>query len=226
MNATSQPAVIRGRVPELGFAVHDARALELSATPTIRFDLGLESLAGHEVRSVMLHVQIQIAARRRRYEAEAQEQLVDLFGTPERWGSTLSTLPWLRTTVVVPPFSGSARVELDVPCTYDLEVKASRYLNALDGETVPLELLFSGSVFYAGAGGVLQTAMIGWDKEALFDMHVAVWRDAMDQHFPASAWLRIDRDTYDRLNRYRSRAQHSSWEETLATLLDRREDDV
>ena len=226
MNAAPQPALIAGRVPELGFAVHDARALAHSATPTIRFDLGIESLAGHEVRSVMLHVQIQIAARRRGYGEEAQEQLVDLFGTPERWGSTLSTLPWLRTTVVVPPFSGSARVELDVPCTYDLEVKASRYLNALDGETVPLELLFSGSVFYAGAAGVLQTAMIGWDKEALFDMPVTVWRDMMDQHFPGSAWLRIDRDTYDRLNRYRSRAQHSNWEETLATLLDRRGDDV
>jgi hypothetical protein len=224
MKAGPQAAVTAGRVPELGFGVQDARALEHSATPTIRFDLGIESLAGHEVHSVMLHVQIQIAARRRRYDPDEQEQLVDLFGTPERWGSTLSTLPWLRTTVVVPRFSGGAQVELDVPCTYDLEVKASRYLNALDGGAVPVELLFSGSVFYAGAGGALQTAMIGWDKEARFDMPVAVWRDAMDLHFPGSAWLRIDRDTYDRLNVLRSRAQHSSWEETLAALLDRHED--
>lgn len=223
MKAAPQAAVIGGRVPELGFAIRDARALEQSATPTIRFDLGVESLAGHDVRSVMLHVQIQIAARRRGYEPEAQERLVDLFGTPDRWGSTLSTLPWLRTTVVVPPFSGTADVELDVPCTYDLEVKASRYLNALDSGTVPLEVLFSGSVFYSGAAGGLQTAMIGWDKEALFDMPVSVWRGTMDQHFPGSAWLRIDRDTYDRLNSHRSRAQHASWEETLAALLDRGE---
>jgi hypothetical protein len=223
-DAAARPALIAGRVPELGFAIHDARALEHSATPTIRFDLGIESLAGHEVRSVLLHVQIQIAARRRRYEPEAQEQLVDLFGTPDRWGSTLSTLPWLRTTVVVPPFSGSGHVELDVPCTYDLEVKASRYLNALDGGTVPLELLFSGSVFYAGEGGALQTAMIGWEKEALFDMPVSVWREMMDRHFPGSAWLRIPRHTYDRLNSHRCRAQHASWEETLDALLDRRED--
>ena len=224
MKAVPQPAVNGGRVPELGFAIHHARALEHSAVPTIRFELGIESLAGHHVRSVMLHVQIQIAARRRRYEPDAQEQLVDLFGTPDRWGSTLSTLPWLRTTVVVPPFSGSAQVDLDVPCTYDLEVKASRYLNALDGGSVPLELLFSGSVFYTGAGAGLQTAMIGWDKEALFEMPVAVWRDMMDQHFPSSAWLRIDRATYDRLCTHRSRAQHGSWEETLASLLDCRED--
>ena len=223
MKAVSQPAVTGGRVAELGFAVDGARALEHSAAPTIRFDLSIESLAGQDIRAVMLHVQIQIAARRRRYEPEAQERLVDLFGTPERWGSTLSTLPWLRTTLVVPPFSGLAQVELDVPCTYDLEVKASRYFNALDGGTVPLELLFSGSVFYAGAGGGLQTAMIGWDKEAPFELPVAVWRDTMEQHFPGSAWLRIDRDSFDRLNAHRSRAQHGSWEETLGSLLDRAE---
>jgi hypothetical protein len=214
---------IGGRVPELGFGVRQGYALPHSAAPTIRFDLEVESLSGHEVRSVLLNVQIQIAARRRSYDSRAQERLIELFGTPERWGSTLSTLPWLRTTVVVPAFSGSAQVELDVPCTYDLEVKASRYLNALDGGTVPLELLFNGSVFYAGEGGALQTAMIGWDKEAVFDMPVEVWRDMMNQHFPGSAWLRIGRDTYERLNDHRSRHQHASWEETFDSLLDERE---
>jgi Family of unknown function (DUF6084) len=214
---------IGGRVPELGFCVRQAHALAHSAAPTIRFDLDVESLSGHQVRSVLLNVQIQIAARRRSYDPRAQERLIELFGTPERWGSTLSALPWLRTTVVVPAFSGSAEVELDVPCTYDLEVKASRYLNALDDGTVPLELLFNGSVFYAGEGGALQTAMIGWDKEAAFDMPVEVWRDMMNQHFPGSAWLRIGRDTYERLNDHRSRHQHASWEETFDALLDERE---
>jgi Family of unknown function (DUF6084) len=218
-----QEATVGGRVPELGFAVQGARALEHAAAPTIRFELAIDSLSGHQVRSVLLHVQIQIAARRRSYELGAQERLLELFGTPERWGSTLSTLPWVRTTIVVPGFSGSAQVDLDVPCTYDLEVKASRYLNALDGGTVPLELLFNGSVFYAGERGGLQTAMIGWDKEAAFDMPVAVWREMMDQHFPQSAWLRIGRDTYDRLNDHRSRHQHASWEQTLDSLLDRGE---
>jgi hypothetical protein len=218
-----QHAAVASRVPELGFAVRAARALEHSAAPTIRIELEIDSLTGHEVRSILLNVQIQIAARRRSYEPHEQERLLELFGTPERWGSTLSTLPWLRTTVVVPAFSERTQVDLDVPCTYDLEVKASRYLNALDGATVPLELLFSGSVFYSGEGGGLQTAMIGWDKEAGFDLPVAVWRHMMDRHFPQSAWLRIGRDTYDRLNDHRVRQQHGSWEETLGALLDREE---
>ena len=226
MRFLARAAVTGPRVPELGFAVRGARALEHSAVPTIRFELAIESLSGHDVRSVLLNVQIQIAARRRPYDPGAQERLVELFGTPDRWGSTLATLPWLRTTVVVPPFPASTLMELDVPCTYDLEVKASRYLNALEGGTVPLELLFSGSVFYAGEGGGLQTAMIGWDKEALFEMPAAVWRDAMDQHFRGSAWLRIDRATYDRLNDHRSRRQHASWEETLGSLLEDRGEGV
>jgi hypothetical protein len=223
---TVQHSAIAGRVPELGFAVRGARALEHSAAPTIRIALEIDSLTGHEVRSVLLNVQIQIPARRRSYQPQEQERLLELFGTPEQWGSTLSTLPWLRTTIVVPAFSGSTQVDLDVPCTYDLEVKASRYLNALAGGTVPLELLFSGSVFYTGESGGLQTAMIGWDKEAGFDLPVAVWRDMMDQHFPQSAWLRIGRDTYDRLNDHRVRQQHGSWEETLDSLLDREEHDA
>ena len=93
MRAAPQAAVAAAPVPELRFAIRDARALEHAVAPTIRFALGVESLAGHDVRSVMLHVQVQIAVRRRGYERGEQERLVDLFGTPERWGSTLSMNP-------------------------------------------------------------------------------------------------------------------------------------
>jgi hypothetical protein len=213
-----------GAIPELGFAVESARALEHVAVPTVAFSLTVESLTGHAVRCVVLDVQLQLAARRRAYADAEQERLVDLFGTPDRWGSTLATLPWLRTTLVVPAFEGSTRVELPVVCTYDLEVKASRYLNALDGGTVPLELLFSGTVFYAGEAGRLQTAMIGWDKEAGYELPVSVWMEAIDLHFPGSAWIRLQRDAFDRLSAYRSRRQLGSWEDTVDALLGGREE--
>ena len=45
-------------------------------------------------------------------------------------------------------------IDLQVPCTYDLEVASARYLQGLDDGTIPLLLLFSGTVFVAnGAGG-------------------------------------------------------------------------
>ena len=53
-----------------------------------------------------------------------------------------------------------------MPCSYDLEVTASRYLDALTDGTVPLEFLFSGSVFYTGGDGELQTTRLSWNSEA------------------------------------------------------------
>ena len=52
---------------------------------------------------------------------------------------------------VVPAFSGEPQVELDVPCTYDFEVRRLVTCCVEDGD-VPLELLFNGMVFYAGEG--------------------------------------------------------------------------
>ena len=204
---------------ELSFAVDGAAPVEYTAVPTLGIRVRLESAAPVPIRSVLLDTQIQIAARLRSYDAAEQERLLDLFGTPERWRDTLRTLPWTRLTVVVPPFNGSTVVELPVVCTYDLEVAAAGYFGALDGGEVPLELLFSGTVFYAGADGRLQAERIAWTKEATYALPVGVWRETMDRHFPGSAWLRLSRDCYDRLRAYRARNALASWDDAMAALL-------
>lgn len=208
-----------GSAPTLDFAVEGAEALAYAAVPTLRFALRIDATAGVPVRSVVLDVQIQIAARRRPYDESAHGRLFELFGTPDQWSATLRTLPWTRVTVVVPPFTGSTVVDVDVTCTYDLEVTASRYFQALEEGRVPLELLFTGTVFYSGEGGQLQTGMIGWDREAEYLLPVSVWRDVMDSHFRGSAWLRLPRESLDRLSAYRSRHALRSWEATLDALL-------
>ena len=204
---------------ELSFAVDGAAPMEYAAVPTLGVRVRLESAAPVPIRSVLLDTQIQIAARLRSYGAAEQERLLDLFGTPERWRDTLRTLPWTRLTVVVPSFNGSTVVELPVVCTYDLEVAAAGYFGALDGGEVPLELLFSGTVFYAGADGRLQAERIAWTKEATYALPVGVWRETMDRHFPGSAWLRLSRDCYDRLRAYRARNALASWDDAMAALL-------
>jgi hypothetical protein len=204
--------------PELAFAVREARGAEYVATPTLLFTLEIQA-PGQTIRSILLDVQIQIAARQRPYGESAQERLLELFGTPERWGTTLRTLPWTRTTALVPPFEGSTVIELPVPCTYDLEVTAARYFAALEDGEVPLEFMFSGSVFFAGPGGALQTVRIGWDRDVDFRLPVAVWRQTMERHFPDSAWLRLGRESYDRLCAYKARHAHQSWEDAIDTLL-------
>jgi Family of unknown function (DUF6084) len=204
-------------VPDLAFSVEEAGALEHAAAPTLRFALRIES--PRDIRSVALSVEIRIAATRRAYDEAAQERLVELFGRPEEWGRNLHALHWTTLNVTVPAFSGQTLVELKVPCTYDLEVTGARYLNALRDGEVPLEFLFSGAVFYAGEDGRLQVGRIGWDKEAEFRLPVAAWRGALDRYFPGAAWLRLERDSFDRLSAYKARHSHLTWEQTLDALL-------
>jgi hypothetical protein len=206
-------------VVELDFAIEDARTVEYAAVPMLGFDIRVTCLSGHAVHSIMLDVQIQIAARRRSYDDGDEPRLAELFGTPERWSTTLRTLPWLRATQVVPGFEGEKLIELRVPCTYDFEVTAAKYLQALGDGDVPLEFLFGGTTFYTAGNGLLQAAMIGWDREADFRLPVSVWRGTMDHYFPGSAWLRLDRDTFERLAAHRARNTLPSWEQTLDSLL-------
>jgi hypothetical protein len=203
-------------VVDLGFSVVGAARVEHAAVPTLRFSLGVTSEI--HVRSVLLDVQIQIAARRRGYDAGAHDRLFELFGPTADWGTTLRTLLWTRTTLVVPPFEGSTVVDLDVPCSYDLEVTASRYLDALTDGEVPLEFLFSGSVFYSGADGALQTTRLSWQSEAEYPLPVEVWKETMERYFRGTAWVRLSKESFDRLSAYKSRNALATWDDALEAL--------
>jgi len=221
MSATSGPraAVTAGSIPSLRFAVVDAARLEHAAVPTLRFALRIESLDGQAIRSILLDAQIQIAARRRPYDPRAHDRLFELFGPQEAWGTTLRTLHWTRATLIVPPFTGETVVDLPVVCTYDLDVAASRYLDAMADGDVPLELLFSGTVFYAGPNGLLQTARISWDHDVEYRLPVAVWKETMEHHFRGTAWLRLPKDAFDRLCAYKSRHALAGWDDVVDRLL-------
>jgi hypothetical protein len=216
MAATSP---IIGSAPALAFAVTGAARVEHAAAPTLAFSVRVEAPGGAAIRSVLLDVQLQIAARRRRYDAGAEARLVELFGPVKDWGSTLRNLLWTRATLVVPPFTGSTVVELPIACSYDLDVLATKYLDALAGGEVPLEFLFSGSVFYAGDGGRLQVARIAWEGDAEYRLPVGVWRETMEHHFRGTAWLRLGKDSFDRLAAYKARRTLPSWDAAIDELI-------
>jgi hypothetical protein len=207
-----------GSIPALAFAVTDGARLEHAAAPTLRFAVHVDS-AGAAVRAIVLDTQIRIAATRRAYARASDDRLFALFGAREDWGTTLRSLLWTQLTLSVPPFTGATDVDLLVPCTYDLDVAASRYLAALDDGDVPLEFLFSGTVFYSAEDGRLQTARLSWELEADYRLPVAVWRDTMDHHFPDSAWLRLDRESHGRLVAYKSRRGLATWGDVLDDLI-------
>jgi hypothetical protein len=216
--AASTPSA--GVIPELAFAVQDAARVAHTAVPTLGFSLRIDNVAGPPVRSILLDAQLQIAARRRSYDEAAHDRLFELFGAKEEWGTTLRTLLWTRTTLVVPPFGESTVVELPVTCTYDLEVAASRYFDALGDGEVPLELLFSGTVFYSAPDGRLQTSRISWEKEAEYRLPVRVWKETMERHFPGEAWIRLPKESFDRLCAYKSRNALASWSDVVDALVE------
>lgn len=205
--------------PALGFAVEGVEALRAAAVPTLAFMVRINA-GGRSVSGIGLETRLQIRAERRRYGDAEGERLGELFGAPEDFSRSLETVPWAETTLHVGPFEGERLVELRVPCTYDFEVAAAKYLAALEGGHVPVELLFSGNVLWRGADGRLQTAMIPWDREATGRMPVAVWREALTAAFGDAAWLRVDRDVFARLQAERSRRRLTTWEATFEALLD------
>ena len=207
-------------LPSLGFEIESAEAVRFAAAPTVAFAVRVTS--DKPVRSLALNAQIRIAPARRRYSDRDRERLVELFGPPERWGETLRTFRWAQASALVPPFDENTCVELTVPCTYDLEVATAKYFYALDDGDVPLEFLFSGTIFFLD-DGMLRTAQISWECEAAYRMPVRAWKDAMQRHFPGSAWLRVRDDVFDRLVSYKARHALPTWESTLEHLLEGRE---
>jgi hypothetical protein len=170
------------------------------------------------VHAVALRTQIRIEPRRRTYSPEEADRLGDLFGEPARFGETLNPLQLATVASLVPGFTGSTTFPLVVPLTYDLDIASTKYLHALDDGEVPLLLLFSGTVFW-GSPGAVQVAMVPWHEEATVRLPVAVWRAAMDAHFPESGWVRLRRETLEALRAYRSERVLPTWDDAVERLL-------
>jgi len=211
-------------MPELDFHVDQARAVPFAASPQIGLTTRVVQVTGADaprtrIHTVALRCQVRLEPGRRRYTPGEQEKLHDLFGEPERWGQTVRSLMWAETSVMVPGFVDEAKIDLPLPCTYDFNVATCKYFYALDDGVIPLGLLFSGTIFYAGDDGHLQIEQISWEKEATFGLPVAVWKDMMEQYYPNCAWLNLRRDVFDRLYRFKSRRALPTWEKALETLL-------
>lgn len=218
-------------MPELNFEIEGAEPQRFAAVPMLLFKLRVTEAVGARGRTTPIHAvalrcQVRIEPVKRRYHAEQQEQLLDLFGTPDRWGQTLRPMLWTHVSAVVPPFTGGTTVDLPIPCSYDFNLAATKYFAALDDGDLPLCFLFSGTIFYETPDHGLQVAQISWEKEAYFRLPAATWHEMMERHYPNSAWLCLRKDVFDLLNEYRNREGLPTWEQTLERLLSATEEPV
>jgi hypothetical protein len=208
---------------DLTFGCARASAERYAATPTLTFSLTIAESTGARVHAIALRCQIRIEPHRRRYSAAEARRLHDLFGDTSRWAQTVKPIQLAMVSTMVPAFTGQTEVDLQVPCTYDLEVASARYLQGLDDGTIPLLLLFSGTVFTAPAdeehADGFSVQLIPWSAETAYRMPVSVWREVVDLHFPGSAWLRCGRDTLDALSAFKAEHALPTWDATLTALL-------
>jgi Family of unknown function (DUF6084) len=63
--------------------------------------------------------------------------------------------------------------------------------------------------------------LISWSKEASYRLPVRIWQELMDFYYPNTAWLRIDREVFEEIYRYKRKNGFTGWDETLRALLTR-----
>jgi hypothetical protein len=207
-------------MPDLRFEVMDIIAPEYAAVPQLSVQLRVSNItAGEDIASIALRCQVQIAATKRRYSPDAQARLLDVFGEPHRWATTLRSLLWTHTSTVVPSFGGSIMADLPIPCTYDFEVVGTKYFDAVGEGEIPLTFLFSGTVFYKNPQGMLQVVQIPWSKEAEYRLPVTIWRAMMARYYPNSAWVHMPKEVFDQLAHYKAIHSLPTWEDVFTRLL-------
>ncbi|MCW2796062.1 DUF6084 family protein [Nocardioides sp.] len=200
------------------FTVVDIHAEPYAADPQLTARLRIQESSGETIHAIALRCQVRIEPQRRRYDEVDETGLRALFGDRDRWADTLKPFLWMQCNAMVQGFTGITEVDLALPCTYDFDVTGSRYLHAVGEGTIPIVLLFSGTVFTKGMNG-FGVQQVPWDCEASYQLPVEVWHEMIRSYFPNTGWIRLHHDVLAELADYKSRHGLTTWEETVQTLL-------
>ncbi len=204
---------------DVSFAVLDVAPEPYTVSPVLTARVGVTTGGDDPVHAIALRCQVRIEPLRRSYSDDEAAGLLDLFGSRDRWASTQRTFLWQHCSAMVPGFTGNTTVALPLECTYDFEVAAAKYLHALRDGALPLQFLFSGTIFVRGERG-FAVQQVPWDRECRYDMPVTVWRELIAQHYPNTGWVRLSHDTIAALAGYKSAHGLLDLECAVAALLE------
>jgi uncharacterized protein DUF6084 len=204
-------------VTDMTYTVLDVVPEAYSLTPRLSARIGITTSDDEPIRAIALRCQVRIEPLRRNYTDDEAAGLTDLFGPRERWANTQRTFLWQHSTAMVTGFTNVTEVSMPLECTYDFEVAGSKYLHALRNGTIPLQFLFSGTVF--GTGDGLAVQLVSWESEARYDLPVTVWRELVKIHYPNAGWVRLGHDTVTALAAYKSARGMLDFDEAINTLL-------
>ncbi|OCB56300.1 hypothetical protein A9X02_08840 [Mycobacterium malmoense] len=207
---------------DVAFTVLDVAPEPYTVSPVLTARIAVDAGGpdgADPVHAIALRCQVRIEPLRRSYSDDEAAGLGDLFGPRERWASTQRTFLWQHCTAMVPGFTGTTTAALPLDCTYDFEVAAAKYLHALRDGALPLQFLFSGTIFVKSDRGFF-VQQVPWDCECRYDMPVAVWRQLMAQHYPNAGWLRLSHETIAALAAYKSAHGLLDLDHAITALLD------
>lgn len=203
---------------DMTYTVLDVAAEQYSLTPLLTARVGIATSNDEPIQAIALRCQIRIEPLRRNYSDDEAVGLADLFGPRERWSNTQRNFLWQHSTAMVPGFTNVTEIALPLECTYDFEVAASKYLHALRDGAIPLQFLFSGTVFGRGECG-FAVRLVSWESEARYDLPVAVWRNLIKRHYPNAGWVRLGHETVAALAAYKSARGMLDFDEAVTALL-------
>src|SRR5579871_2644588 len=170
-------------VPDLTFAVERVSPVVHAVSPQMIFHVRIVNAGVERINAIVLDCKLHIEPPRRPPSAQANDRLEELFGEPSHWADSAQSMPWARATAVVAPFAGSTRCDLEVPCSFDFNVAATKYFYGLDASSAPLRAEFSGTVFCDG-----KAIPIPPGKQVRFGLPSRAWTDLMDAYYPHSVW--------------------------------------
>jgi hypothetical protein len=211
---------LQAAIPQPEFAIASAAHTAYAAAPTMVFAAVATEPSSIEIQSIALSAQMMIDPARRGYDPETRERLAELFGPPASWTPSTQGLALARVSAQISAFTGTTTFPIELPCTYDLEVAATKYFYALPDGFVPLSFHFSGTIFYPGHDGRLQVTPVPWSSTAQFQLPVATWRAMIAEHYPGGGWIRISDETLSRLNARRAEQGLPSFDACVERLLD------
>lgn len=206
--------------PEVTFEILGAAHEPFAAQPTMRFELSVSEPEDRPIYAIALTAQINFDPARREYDASTREDLHELFGAPERWPSTTRSFLWCHATTMVHSFTGATTFGLEVPCTADLEVVASRYVAALPDGEIPLTMHFTGRVLYQGPQRQVQVVHLPWSTSASYRMPVTTWKSMMKHHHGNSGFVLLHDDTLEALVKHKRVNGLHSFDAVVLDLLE------
>jgi len=206
--------------PEVKLEILGAAHEPFAAQPTLRFEMSVYEPTDRPIYAISIKAQINFDPARREYDAATREDLVELFGIPERWPSTTRSFLWCHASTVVHSFTGATTFGLEVPCTSDLEVTAARYVSALPDGEVPITMHFTGRVLYQGPERQVQAVHLPWSTSASYRMPVDVWRKMMKHHHGESGFVLLHHDTLAALKKHKRINGLHSFDAVVLDLLE------